>query len=231
MPRAIRFSGPVYIETCGAIVCRGHVRPVDAAAWDRAGVWPAGQRLRDRERLCSLHYGAWDLHSKETVELGRSVMSRSRSDVSLVYTHRGHRCQWQTPLLQSLLAILGPGLRAHGLQVEQDHLPLDVVLFGVATLATHECCLIVKDNAIRVGLEEVVAASTTQFLALSRRTGAWAIERIVLHEDTPADRSMNAPLSLDEFLADGERGTESLSLTGRTVSGCVGVIDVVRSDG
>jgi hypothetical protein len=231
IPASVRLPGPVYIETCGKIVCRGDVRRVDPAAWERAGVWPAGQRLEDRERLRSLHYDPWHLHSKETVELARRLMSRSGSDLSLVYAHRGHRRQWRTPLLQSLLALLDPGVRAHGLQVEQEDLPWDLVLFGIATLASHECCLIVKDNAIRVGAEEVVAASTTQFLTLSKRTGAWAVQRIVLDDDNSADPSMSAALSLDDFLADAERETKSLSLTGRTVSGCVGMMDLVRCGG
>jgi hypothetical protein len=224
----IRLPGPVYIESGGVIVCRGDVRRVDPAMREMVDVWPADQQLGGRERLRGLHYQGWGLHSRETVELCRGVMSRPGAEVSLVYTHRGHRCQWKTPLLQSLLAMLGPGVRVHGLQVEQKHLPLDLVLFGVATLATCERCIIVKDNAIRVGTEEVVTASATQYLVLSRASGSWVIEEILMDEEGPDCPSTLAALSLDEFLADGDRGMDSLSLISRTAKGCLGVITLVR---
>ena len=223
----IRLPGRVYIESCGVIVCRGNVQRVEPAMREMVDVWPGGEQLGVGESLRRLQYEGCGLHSRETVELCGGVMSRTGSDVSLVYTHRGHRYQWKTPLLQSLLAMLGAGVRVHGLQAEQEHLPLDLVLFGVATLARCEGCIIVKDNAIRVG-EEVGAASTTQYLVLSRRTGSWAIERIVMDEEDPACPSKMAALSLDEFLADGDRGMASLSLTSRTATGCLGVMRLVR---
>jgi hypothetical protein len=224
----IGLRGPVYIESCGVIVCRGDVYRVDAAMREMVDPWPAGQQLGGEVELRRLHYEGWGLHPRETVELCRGVMSRPGAEVSLVYAHRGHRCQWKTPLLQSLLAMLGPGVRVHGLQVEQDHLPLDLVLLGVATLAGCERCMIVKDNAIRVGAAEVVAASTTQYLVLSRESGSWAIERIVMAEEGPAYPSPLPELSLDEFLANEERGLDSLSLTSRTAAGCLGVMELVR---
>jgi hypothetical protein len=224
----IRLPGPVYIESCGVIICRGDVHRVGPAMREMVDVWPLGQQLGDRERLRALHYEGWGLHSRETVELCRGVMSRP-GFVCLIYTHRRHRCQWKTPLLQSLLAMLGPAVRAHGVQVEQDYLPLDLVLFGVATLASCERCLIGKDNAIRVGAEEVVAASTTQYLVLSRESGPRAIEEIVTDEKNPAPSSTIAALTLEEFLADGDRGTDSLSLISRTANGCLGVMKLVRN--
>jgi hypothetical protein len=224
----IRLPGRVYIESCGVIVCRGDVNRVDPAMREMVDVLPAGQQLGDRERLQRLHYKGWGLHSRETVELCRGIMSKPGPEVSLVYTHRGNPYQWKTPLLQSLLAMLGPQVRAHGLQVEQDHLPLDLVLFGVATLATCERCIIVKDNAIRVGAEEVVAASATQYLVLARGSGSWAIEGIVMDEEVPPCPCTIVALSLDEFLADGDHGMDSLSLTSRTATGCLGVIKLVR---
>jgi hypothetical protein len=225
----IRLPGPVYIESCGVIVCRGDVHRVDPARRKMVDVWPGDQQLAAQETLRVLHYEGWGLHSREAVVLSRGVMSRPGCDVSLVYTHRGHRCQWKTPLLQSLLAMLKPGVRAYGLQAEQDNLPLDLVLFGVGTLARCERCLILKDNAIRVGGEEAVAASTTQYLVLSRGSGSWTIEGIVMDEEVPACQSTIAALSLDEFLADGDRGMGSLSLTSRTANGCLGVMKLVRN--
>lgn len=228
MQRNIRLPGRIFIDSCGVIVCHGDVHLVDPAMREMVDVWPADQQLEDREGLQRLHYKGWGLHSRETIALCRDIMSRSGSDVSLVYTHRGNRFQWRTPLLQSLLAMLGPRVGVHGLQVDQDRLPLDLVLFGVATLAKYECCMIVKDNAIRVGAEEVVATSTTQYLVLSRESGSWAIEGIALDEEKPAYPSPIPELSLDEFLANGERGLDSLSLTSRTAAGCLGVMELVR---
>jgi hypothetical protein len=228
MHGTITLPGRVFIESCGAIVCHGDVLRVGPAMREMVDVWPAGQQPGDRERLQRLHYKGWGLHSRETVELCRGIMSRPGSDVSLVYAHRGNHYEWKTPLLQSLLAMLGPRVGMHGLQVEQDHLPLDLVLFGVATLSTCERCIIVKDNAIRVGAEEVVASSTTQYLVLSTGSGSWAIEGIVMDEEDPACRATIAVLSLDEFLADGHHGIDSLSLTSRTANGCLGVIKLVR---
>jgi hypothetical protein len=224
----IRLPGRVFIESCGLIVCPGDVYRVGPAMREMVDVWPTGPPLGNRENLQRLHYKGCGLHFRETVELCRGIMSRPGSDVSLVYTHRGSHYQWKTPLLQSLLAMLGPRVVAHGLQVEQDHLPLDLVLFGVATLARCELCIIVKDNAIRVGAEEVMPESTTQYLVLSTGSGSWAIEGIVLDEEDPACPSTIAVLSLDEFLADGDHGMDSLSLTNRTATGCLGVIKLVR---
>jgi hypothetical protein len=228
MHGSISLPGPVYIESRGVLVCRGRVQLVDPAVQDMVDVWPERPELGDRARLRALHYDGWGLHARETVELCRRILSRPGADVSLVYTHRGHRCQWKTPLLQSLLARLGPAVQAHGLQVQQDHLPLDVVLLGVATLVRCERCLIVKDNAVRVGDEEAVAVSTMPYLVLSRGRGPWAVQRILMSDSDPALRSPIPALSLDEFLADGDRGMDSLSLTSRTEAGCVGVIKVVR---
>ena len=105
------------------------------------------------------------------------------SNVALVYAHRGHRCQWKTPLLQSLLAKLGPRLQAHGLRVDQAHLPFDLILLAVATLGACDRCLIVKDNAIRLGTTDVVPVNTVQYLVLSRSTGVWAVEGIFITDD------------------------------------------------
>lgn len=224
----ITLPGAVYIASCGVIVCRGDVDRVDPAMRGRVAAWPASQQLGDQETLRWLHYEDCGLHSREAVELCRGSISRPGSNMSLVYTHRGHRYEWQTPLLQSLLATLEPGVRAYGFQADQDHFPFDLVLFGVATLASCERCIIVKDNAIRVGTEEVVASSTMQYLVLSRESGSWEIERIVMGEEDPACQSTNAALSLDDFLADEDCRMDSLFLTGRTATGCRGVMKLGR---
>jgi hypothetical protein len=224
----IRLPELVFIESCGVIECEGQVQPVSPAMVKRLNIWPADQDLEHQVRLQWLHHGRWELHSRETVELCQAIMSRANSKVSLVYAHRSHRCEWKTPLLQSLLAQLGPGVQAHGLQVDQDYLPLDLVLFGVASIADFQCCMILKDNTIRVGAEEVVEVSTLQYLVLSRGCGSWTIDGIVIDDEELASSSTTAALSLDGFLAAGERGMDSVALTGRMANGCLGVLRLVR---
>ena len=228
MGGTIRLPGPVYIEECGLLPCRGDVYRLEQASRERVEVWPPGKQFGDRDSLRLLHYEGRGLHSRETVALCRRVLARTGTALSLVYAHRGYRYEWKTPLLQSLLAMLGPGVHAHGLRVEQDDLPLDLVLLAIGTLDRCERCLIVQDNTPRVGAEEVVAASTMPYLALSTQPGRWAIEAIVVGDDI-GDRSSPVPtLTLDQFLTSGNAGTGSLSLTTRTAAGCLSLLRLAR---
>ena len=229
MHRYITLPGPVYIESGGILFSRGDVQRVDPTMHDKIDVWSGQQQSDDPAKLQALHYSGRTLHSSETVDLCRRLATAGpASNVALVYAHRGHRCQWKTPLLQSLLAKLGPGLQVHGLRVDQAHLPLDVILLAVATLGGCDRCLIVKDNSIRLGTTDVVPVNTVQYLVLSRSTGVWAVEGIVINDDVPDFPSLMAPPSLDTLWTDPYRDADSLSLASTMTNACLGIINLVR---
>jgi hypothetical protein len=195
----------------------------------RIDAWPGDQLPDDAGALQALRYSGGTLHPKETVDLcHRLTMAAPAANVALVYAHRGHRCQWKTPLLQSLLARLSPRLQVHGLRVDQAHLPLDLLLFAVATLGECDRCIIVKDNAIRLGTTDVVPETTVQYLVLSRSTGIWEVEGISIQDEVPAFPSRMATPSLDTLWTHPPHDADSLSLACPMTNGCFGIIHLVR---
>jgi hypothetical protein len=229
MRRSITLSGPVCIESVGILFSRGEVHRVDPTMHDRIDAWPGDQPIDDPGELQALHYSGGMLHSKEMVDLCRRFATAApASKIALVYAHRGHRCQWKTPLLQSLLAKLGPRLQAHGLRVDHAHLPFDLILVAVATLGDCDRCIILKDNAIRLGTTDVVPVNTVQYLLLSKSIGLWAVEGIVITDDVLAFPSMMAPPSLDTLWTDPHRHTDSLSLASPMTNAGVGILHLVR---
>ena len=229
MSRYLNMPGPVYIESCGIIASRGEVHQMDPAMRCFIDTWSAYQQIDDLESLQELHYPGGALHSSETVDLCRHfTMSGPESNVTLVYVHRGHHRECKTPLLQVLLARLTPRLRVHGLRVEQGPLPLDIVLFAVAVLRECGRCIIIRDNAIRLGTTRVVSANDTHYLVLSRSKGCWAVDSILLLDEDPGFPSRMATLLLDEFSTDDHRGARSLSLASRTTTNRLGIISIIR---
>jgi hypothetical protein len=108
MHRSITLPGPVCIESSGILFPRGEVQRVDPTMHGLIDAWPGQQPTDDPGELQALHYSRGALHSKETVELCRRLLWRGlqtapqqgpASNVALIYAHRGHRCQWKTPLL------------------------------------------------------------------------------------------------------------------------------------
>jgi hypothetical protein len=237
MHRSIALPGPVYIESGGILVSRGEAQRIDPTMHDRIDAWPGPQPTDDPGELQALDYSGGTLHSKETVDLCRRLLWRGlqttpqqgpASKVALVYAHRGHRCQWKTPLLQSLLAKLGPRLQAHGLRVDHAHLPFDLILFAVATLSDCDRCIVLKDNAIRLGTTDVVPVNTVQYLVLSKSIGLWTVEGIVITDDVLAFPSRMAPSSLNTLWTDPHRHTDSLSLASPMTNAGVGILHLVR---
>jgi hypothetical protein len=225
----IPLPGSLYIETAGRIVSRGKVARLDPTLRNTIDTWSAHRQINDPTRLHTLTYPGRSLHSGGIVDLCRRLaMSRPASKVTFVYAHRGYHCNCKTPLLQSLLAKLPPGLQVHGLRVEQDHLPLDVVLLGAATLGHSDCCFIVKDNAIRLGTTEVVPMNSAQYLVLSRSPGPWAIDDILLMDDNQAFPFQMPAIPLESFVAAPHRHADSLSLVSRMTTGRQGIIKIRR---
>jgi hypothetical protein len=230
MHRDPAMLGPVYVETSGTILVRGEVRSADALIHGLIDTWSAHQRVLDRERLQVLHYSNGSPHSVEIVDLCRRlVLSSTNSPLTLIYVHRGHHCQCKTPLLQALLSQLASPLQVHGLRAEQNDLPLDAILLAVAALSQHGRCIIVKDNAIRLGTADVMPGSTIQYLVLSRSSGPWTITDILI-DDEDCQFSPRLPsLSLREFLSDCNHAGDCLSLTARTTCSTTGSIHLVRT--
>jgi hypothetical protein len=237
MHRSITLPGPVYTESGGVLVSRGEVQRVDPTMHDRIDAWPGPQPTDAPGEFQALHYSGGTLHSKETEDLCRRLLwcglqtppqQGPASKVALVYAHRGDRCQWKTPLLQSLLAKLGPLLQVHGLRVDQALLPFDVILLAVATLSACDRCIIIKDNAIRLGTTDVVPVNTVQYLLLSRSTAVWAVESIVITDDVLAFPSSMAFPSLDTLWTDRPRNADSLPLASPMLNGGVGILHLVR---
>jgi hypothetical protein len=230
MHRYLPTPGPVYVETAGTILVRGALRSVDAAVHGLIDTWSDHCRVLDRERLQALHYSNGSPHSVEIVDLCRRlVMSSANSPLTLIYVHRGHHCQCKTPLLQTLLAQLALPMQVHGLRAEQDDLPLDAILFAVAALSQGGRCIIVKDNAIRLGTTDVVPDNTIQYLVLSRSEGPWTITDILIN-DGDCQFSRRIPsLSLREFLSDGSHAGDCLSLIAQTTCSTTGSIHLVRT--
>jgi hypothetical protein len=231
MHRYLPKPGPVYIETCGTTLVRGEVQGVDAASGHGLmDTWSAHRQGLDRERLQALHYSGASPHSREIVDLCRRlVMSSTNSPVTLIYAHRGHHSQCKTPLLQTLLSQLDAPIQVHGLRTEQDDLPLDVVLFAVAALSQGGRCIIVKDNAIRLGTTEVVPGNTLQYLVLSRSSGPWTITDILINDADRPFMPRATSLSLREFLSDCNQAGDSLSLNAQTTCSTTGSIHLVRT--
>jgi hypothetical protein len=229
MPRDIAMPGPVYIESCGMISTRGEVQPVRPGVHAMIDTWLAHQQSVDLERLRVLHYSGGSSHSKETVNLCRRlVMSDPESTVTLIYAHRGHHAPCKTPLLQSLLARLSPHLQVHGMRVERPDIPLDILLAGIGALCSCERCLIIKDNAVRLGTTDVASVNSIQYLVLSRTYGSWAIENIVIHEEdgfAPPTQS----ISLDSFVSDSRRDVDALCLASQTTRSFLGIVQIVRA--
>jgi hypothetical protein len=229
MHRSITLPGPVYIESGGILFSRGEVRRIDPTMHGLIDAWPDDQQTDDPGELQALHYSGGTLHSKETVDLCcRLATAGPASNIALIYAHRGHRCQWKTPLLQGLLAKLGPLLQVQGLRVDQAHLPFDLILLAVATLGECDRCIIIKDNAIRLGTTDVVPVNTVQYLVLSTATGVWAVEGIFITDDVLAFPSQIAPPSLDSLWTDPHRDAGSLSLASPMANACVGILNLVR---
>lgn len=230
MQRKVPLPGSIHIESCGTIVSRGKVELVDPAIRGMTDAWSAYCRIGSGEKPHVLTYPGRSLHPPETVALCRQLaMSGQASRTTLVYVHRGHQGQSKTPLLQSLLAKLPPGLEVHGLRVEKDHLPLDVLLFAAATLKYSDRCIIVKDNAIRLGTTDVVSVSSTQLLVLCRSLGSWAIDEIlVIDDDNTGSASYSPMYPLHVFLTDPHCEANSLRLVSRMTTGCLGIIRIRR---
>jgi hypothetical protein len=226
MQRGLPLPGSLYLEACGRIVFRGRVERVDPAIRSLMDTWCAHRQGGDPARLQALTYPGEALHSPETVNLCRWLATSSpASSVALIYAHRGHQVQCKTPLFQSLLAKLPPGLQVHGLRVEEDHLPLEIVLFAVAALRYRDRCIIIKDNAIRLGTTDVVSVNSTQYLVLSRSPGPWAIDDILLTDDNLALPARVPVLPLDAF-STGTRNARRLSLVSRVTNGRLGIINI-----
>jgi hypothetical protein len=105
---------------------------------------------------------------------------------------------------------------------------LDLLLAGIGALGTCERCIIIKDNAVRLGTTDVTSVNTIQFLVLSRKRGSWAVENIVIDEEdgfTPTTPSV----SLDVFVTDSRRDVDALCLTSRTTRSCPAIIHIVRA--
>jgi hypothetical protein len=158
----------------------------------------------------------------------RLTRSGTVSNVTLIYVHRGHHCPCKTPLLQTLLAELNPRLHVFGLRVEQERLPLDTVLLGVASLEICDRCVIIKDNAVRLGTADVTSMHTNRYLVLSRSSGPWAIDSIVIEDEDPAFLARRAMPFLDDFSTDAHCGTEFLSLATQMTNGHTGIINIAK---
>jgi hypothetical protein len=227
MHRSLPLPESLWIETCGKAVSRGKVERVDPAMRSLMDTWSPHRQIGDPARLQALTYPGRSLHSPDTVDLCRNLaMAGSTSRLTLVYVHRSYHGQCKTPLLQSLLAKLPPGLQVHGLRVEQDHLPLEIVLFAVATLRNRDRCIIVKDNAIRLGTTDVVSMNATKYLVLSRSPGSWAIDRIWLMDDDFALPAHLPAVALDAFSTHTHCDANCLSLVSRMTTGYPGIINV-----
>jgi hypothetical protein len=226
----VTLTHPVYIERCGTILSRGEVQRVRAEAHSLIETWSAHRPTVEWDELCALEYPGGSPHARETIELCRRLATPGPgSDVTLVYVHRGHQCPCKTPLLQTLLAALAPCLHVHGLRVEQEQLPLDTVLFAVAALQSCDRCVIVKDNAVRLGTTEVAPLNTIQCLVLSRSSGPWAIDSIVIEDRDPAFLARRGMGFLDTFSTETYRAAEVLSLASRATSGRLGIITIART--
>jgi hypothetical protein len=230
MHRYLPTPEPVYIETCGTILVRGAVRGVDASGHGLMDTWLAHRQVLDGECLQALHYAGASPHSPEIVDLCRRLlMASTNCPVTLIYAHRGHHSQCKTPLLQTLLSQLDAPIQVHGLRTEQDDLPLDAILFGVAALSQGGRCIIVKDNAIRLGTTEVVPGNTLQYLVLSRSSGPWTITDILINDADRPFMPRTTALSLPEFLSDCDHAGDCLSLTAQTTCSTTGSIHLVRT--
>jgi hypothetical protein len=228
MGHDIDIPKPIYIETCGKITSRGEVRSFDPEMHSVIEALYPSPTTDIQGHVRELHYSGGAQHSREVVNLCRRLLGGPEPDVTLIYVHRGHQRQFKTPLLQLLLPSLAPGIRVHGLRVEQAKIPLDVVLFGMASLGERDRCLIIKDNAIRFGKEDVLAEVEIPYLVLSRATGPWAIENVrLLDEDSVFDASMLD--FLDDFSTEHYHCGESLSLASRTTNNRLGIIDIVAN--
>lgn len=229
MRRELAMSGPVHIESRGMILARGEVAGIDASTREMIDAWTAYHPIKDPEQLRTLHYAECRLHSAETVELCRRLVSEQPGKVLFLYAHRGHQLQCKTPVLQSLLAKLPNCMQVHGLRVEQDDLPFELVLFGLAALKECDRCIIVKDNAIRLGTREVMSKSQTKYLVLSRSTGSWLIDRISIHDDENDIPSGRTIQSLNTFLTNEMMEGDSISLACRMTKAGFGIINLVCS--
>jgi hypothetical protein len=193
--------------------------------------WLACRKSADLDRLQALHYSDGSQHASVVVNLCQRLVSAvGESSSTLIYAHRGHCAPSKTPLLQNLLAQLSPNLQVQGLRVEDQDMPLDIVLSGIAALCDCDRCVIIKDSAVRLGTSGVLATNTIQYLVLSRSTGSWVIDDIVI-PDAQAVLPMPSH-SLDRFLADPPPDVDSLWLISRTTRSwteCIHVARVQRS--